>query len=172
MMISECLALVWATPPAAKASLTNNRVRRSTASIFHCTIPPPPRSVMDKLTYSLDYTDPSGGSYGQQPRYQTGYAAADTGGLDSGKQRSDDLGQGRAGAGTTWDPSNTSDQYGGSQRTASGQTGGYTDPASTGRTWQGDPDDDTAGYGGGGKPSVTSKVKGTSLLVWGCVGAR
>ena len=110
------------------------------------TPPPPP-----------DYTDPSGGPYDQKPRYQTGYA--DASGLGSDQQRSDDWGQGtRAGPGTTLDPSRTSDQYGGSERTASGQTGGYAD-TTTGRTWQGERDDDTAGSG---KPSVTSKLKGTS----------
>lgn len=78
--------------------------------------------------------------------------------LDRGQQRSDDWGQGRTGAGVTWDPSSTSDQYRGSERTASGQTRDFTDPT-TGRTWQGDRDDDT---GGGGRPSVTGKVMGTS----------
>jgi hypothetical protein len=91
---------------------------------------------------------------------------ADTAELDSVQRRTDDWGQGRAGAGTTWDPSST-DQYRGSERT-SGQTRDYTDPT-TGRTWQGDRDDDTTGTGGGGRPSVTSKVMGTSLLVWSCV---
>lgn len=73
-------------------------------------------------------------------------------------ERSDDWGQGRAGAGAgaTYDPSSTSDQYRGSERAASGQTRDFTDPT-TGRTWQGDRDDDTAG-----RPSVTSKVMGAS----------
>ncbi|KAI0000281.1 hypothetical protein BJV77DRAFT_380787 [Russula vinacea] len=93
---------------------------------------------------------------------------ADTAALDapdSGQQRSDDWGQGRTGAGVTWDPSSTSDQYRGSERTASGQTRDFTDPT-TGRTWQGDRDDDT---GGGGRPSVTGKVMGTAEKMAGKV---
>ena len=81
----------------------------------------------------------------------------------------DDWGQGRDDAGRTSDTSSAAAQYGGSERTTYGQTGGYPDPT-TRRDWQGARDDgDTTGTGE--KPSVTSKVKGTSSLVWGCVGA-
>jgi hypothetical protein len=103
----------------------------------------------DKLIiFFLDNTEWSGDQYAQQGR----------------DQRSDDWGQGRAGAGRTSDPSTTSAQYGGSERTARGQTGGYSDPATGGNWQEGRDDDETAGTGGG-KPTVTSKVKGTSSLL-------
>jgi hypothetical protein len=108
----------------------------------------------------LDNTEWSGDQYAQQARYgQAGHGLA-------GHQRSDDRGQGRTGAGRTSEPSSTSAQYGGSE---SDQTGGQ-DPT-TGGNWQGERDDDETAGTGGGKPTVTSKVKGTSSL-WGCVGAR
>jgi len=117
------------------------------------------------IQFSLDNTEGSGDQYGQQARYgQAGYGSA-------GHQRSDDWGQGRAGAGRTSDPSSTSAQYGDSETTGRGQTGGYSDP-SAGGNWQGEREDDETAGTGGGRPSVTSKVKGTSLLLWGYVGVR
>jgi len=99
-----------------------------------------------------DNTEWSGDQYAQQGR----------------DQRPDDWGQGRAGAGRTSDPSTTSAQYGGSERTARGQTGGYSDPATGGNWQEGRDDDETAGTGGG-KPTVTSKVKGTTEKMAGKV---
>jgi len=107
----------------------------------------------------LDNTE-SGDQYAQQTRY--GQAGGTT-----GRQRSDDWGQGRAGAGTTLDPSSTSAQYGGSESTARGQTGEYRDPT-TGGNWQGERDDDETGTAGG-RPTVTSKVKGTAEKMVGKV---
>jgi hypothetical protein len=85
---------------------------------------------------------------------------------DSGQQRSDNLGQGAqaTGVGVTSDRyDDTSDQYGGRERFTSDQTSGYTDPT-TGRTGYAERDDGLSGAGGGGKPSATSKLMGTSLL--------
>ncbi len=48
----------------------------------------------------------------------------------------DDWGQGRDDAGRTSDTSSAAAQYGGSERTTYGQTGGYPDPT-TRRDWQG-----------------------------------
>lgn len=114
----------------------------------------------DKLIiFSVDST---ADQYAQQDRY--GQAVH---GL-AGQQRSDDLGQGRAGAGTgrTSEPSSTSAQYGGSERSGRGQTGGFQDPTTeTGRDWQQERDDDDTAGTRGGKPTVTSKVKGTSSLL-------
>lgn len=112
------------------------------------------------------FLDTSGDQYAQQTRYgQAGYGSDQQRSDDFGQGR-DDWGQGRAGAGRTSDPdpSSTSAQYGGSV------TGGYSDPSTT-QSWKGQrSDDDTTGTGGG-KPTTTSKVKGTSLLPqWG-VGA-
>lgn len=66
------------------------------------------------------------------------------------------------------DPSSTSAQYGGSE------TGGYSDPSTT-QSWKGQRDDDDTTGTGGGKPSTTSKVKGTSSLprgVWALCDAK
>jgi hypothetical protein len=150
------------TPPVAKVRVKNGWVSsRAQLYIFNVLAAPPRK----KLTIIfLDNTELSGDQYAQQARYgQADYSAA-------GQQRSDDLSQGRAGAGRTSDPSNISAQYGGSERSARGQTGGYSDPT-TGGNWQGDLDDDTAPTGGG-KPTVTTKVKGSSLSLWDRVGAR
>jgi hypothetical protein len=122
-----------------------------TARYFHCTVTGQVNHVF------LDNTELSGDQYAQQARYgQAGYGSA-------GQQRSDDWGQGRADAGRTSDPSSTSAQYGGSERTARDQTGGYPDPT-TGGNWQGERSDDETAGTGGGRPTVTSKVKGTSSL--------
>ena len=111
----------------------------------------------DKLIiFFLDNTDDQYAS--QQARY--GQA-----GLGSTGQQRDDWGQGRAGAGRTSEPSSTAAQYGGSERSGSGQTGGY--PDTTGGNWQGERDDDETTGTGGGKPTVTSKVKGTSSVYCG-----
>lgn len=110
----------------------------------------------DKLNHVfLDNTEWSGDQYAQQARYgQAGLGS-------TGQQRSDDWGQGRTGAGRTSEPSSTSAQYGGSEGTARGQTGGYQD-TTTGGKWQGERDDDETGDTGGGRATFTSKVKGTS----------
>jgi hypothetical protein len=128
--------------------------------LFHCAITGQVNHVF------LDDTERSGNQYAQQARYgQTGLGS-------TGQQRADDWGQGRAGADTfrTSEPSSTSAQYGSSESTARGQTGGYSDP-STGGNWQGERDDDGTGTGGG-KPTVISKAKGTSSSLWCYVGAR
>jgi len=110
----------------------------------------------------LDDTDLSGGdTYAQQGRYGAGGYNRD----DTGQQRSDNWTQGTAGpgAGTTSDRYDTAGQYSSSDRFASDQTSGGADP-SMGSAGQLDRDDGPAG-GGGGKPSATSKVMGTSLRV-------
>jgi hypothetical protein len=103
---------------------------------------------------SVDDSGLSGGdTYAQQGRYDRGQD-------DSGQQqRSDNWGQGGAGVGATSDRYDTSGQYGGQQQFGSDQTSGGTDPT----------DDSLTGAGGGGKPSGTGKLMGTSLLgSWSC----
>ena len=86
---------------------------------------------------------------------------------DSGQQRSDNLGQGAqaTGVGGTFDryDDDTSGQYGGRESFTSDQTSGNTDPT-IGRTGYTERDDGLSGAGGGGKPSATSKLKGTSFV--------
>ena len=123
---------------------------------FHC-------AVTGQANHAfLDNTEWSDDQYVQQPRAGLG---------STGRQRSDDWGQGRAGEGRPSEPSSTAASYGGSERTGRGQTGGYPD-TTTGGNWQGERDDDEIAGTGGAKPTVTSKVKGTSSILWGCVGAR
>lgn len=72
--------------------------------------------------------------------------------------------------GVTSDRYDTSGQYGGRENFTSDQTGS-TDPT-IGRAGYDERDDGLSGAGGGGKPSATSKLKGTSLLAQWCrVGA-
>lgn len=80
---------------------------------------------------------------------------------DSGQQRTEDWGQGITGTGATSERYDTSGQYGGQERFASDPTSGSADPT-MGRTGYGERDDDPAGAGGGGRPSATSKIMGTS----------
>jgi len=147
------------TPPAAKVRVKNGWVSLRARLATHYFFLYFHRRRVDHVF--LDNTEWSGDQYAQQARY--GLAGHGS----TGQQRSDDWGQGRAGAGRTLDPSNTSTQYGGSERTARDQTGGYSDPT-TGGDWQGERDErddvETAGTGGE-KPSVTSKVKGKSSLL-------
>jgi hypothetical protein len=138
----------WSNP-ASKQGQADQRLGKfkCTAHLFlkfHCT-------VTGQINLVLDNTEFSGDQYDtQQARY-------------ADQQRSDDRGQGRTGAGRTSDPFSTSAQYGGSERTARGQTGGYSDP--TGGDWQGQRDDDETAGTGGGKPTIASKAKGTSSLL-------
>ena len=129
--------------------------------LFHCIVT---GQINHVFLDNIGYSGMGGDQYAQQARYgQTGHGSA-------GHQCSDDC-QGRAGVGRTSEPSSTSAQYGGSERSARVPTGGYSDPNTAGN-WQGERDvDDTTGTTGG-KPTVTSKVKGTSSSLWVCVGAR
>jgi len=91
---------------------------------------------------------------------------------DSGQPRSEDWDQGTTGTtGATSERYDTSGQYGGQERSASDQTTGSADPT-MGRTGYAEHDDGPAGAGGGGRPSATTKIMGTSLLAqWGRIGA-
>ena len=110
-----------------------------------------------------------GDSYGQQRSDQGGYEYGQTGTAGLG--------------GTQSDQTKTSGQYGGQERfqTSQSQTAGYADPTRVGGGGSQPEDDDdygaSVGPGGGptgasrqsgtGKPSMTSRVKGTPL----CLGA-
>jgi hypothetical protein len=131
-----------------------------------------------RLPLSIFLGDPDiyrGEAYAQQARVgQPGYSTFGTGDtrLESDPQSSDNWDQGGTGVGTTGiqsDRYDTSGQYGGAERFATDQTTGRGDASRGGATQ--DDDYPTSGSGGAGKPSMTSKVKGMSLLIlWSCVG--
>lgn len=120
---------------------------------------------MELLLNIISLVDTTGGrggdTYSQQ---QSGNEYGTTGGTFGG------AGQTGTGLGGT----DTSGQYGDSDRFATGQTTGYSDPSSRGipgtgpgRQTEGD-DEYGASVGPGGptgKQSMTSKVKGTILLI-------
>jgi len=122
------------------------------------------------IILSLDNTGGRGeDTYTQQHLGQSGY-----------EYGTSTVGGGQTGTGPGG--TETSGQYGGPERVTTTQTAGYEDPArnvaGAGGTRREDDDEYGAsvGPGGGptGKPSLTSKVKGTSFssMLWSCALAQ